>query len=309
MHDDDPADVVHDAFAAQVFGAESPLGRPILGSVESLEAMTRAAVHGYYRRRYTTPSMVVAAAGAVDHASVVRLVRTAFADAGFLDDSGADPAPLRAHLLAARARARGGGRRLSAAGAPAVQVLERETEQVHVALGGPGLSRTDPRRFAWSVLSTALGGGASSRLFQEVREKRGLAYSIYTFSSGYADAGLWGVSFGCAPSRLGDVLAVTREELARVVERGLSLEELRRGQGQLRGGLVLGLEDTGDRMTRLGKSELAYGEVLAADELLRRIESVTLDDVRAVAAELLLGPLSVTALGGVDGGAVERAVA
>lgn len=302
MHDDDPTDVVHDAFAEAVFGADHPLGRPILGSVDSLEAMTRTAVHGYYRRRYTAPSLVVAAAGAVDHARVVRLVREAFARAGFLDDGDAAPVPLRA------VRA-GSARGVRPSPRPRSSVLERDTEQANLVLGGVGPARTDPRRFAWTVLINALGGGPSSRLFQEVREKRGLAYSVYSFSSAYADAGLWGVYAGCAPARVAEVLDLTRTQLADVAAHGITAEELRRGQGQLRGGLVLGLEDTGDRMNRLGKSELGYGEVLSVAEILRRISAVSLDDVREVAREVLDRPLTATALGEVDAALLDKAVA
>jgi len=289
MHDDDPADVVHDEFAAQVFGPAHPLGRPILGTVDSLEAMTRSAVHGYYRRRYTSPALVVAAAGAVDHATVVRLVREAFGAAGFLDDD-AEPAPLRA-MAARPAPPRPGAR---------VRVLERETEQVNLVLGGVGIARRDPRRFAWSLLTNALGGGMSSRLFQEVREKRGLAYSVYSFSSSYADTGLWGIYAGCAPARVAEVVDLIRASLVDAAAHGITGEELRRGKGQLRGGLVLGLEDTGDRMNRLGKSELAYGEVLSVEDVLRRVDAVTLDDVRSVARAVLDGPLTITAAGEVD---------
>jgi predicted Zn-dependent peptidase len=272
MHDDDPADVVHDEFAAALFGPTHPLGRPILGTAGSLEAMTRAAVHGYYRRRYTIPGMVVAAAGALDHATVVRLVREAFDRAGALGDPGVEPAAPRAEAPSRRTPVPS---RLS--------VVERRTEQANVV---------------------------SSRLFQEIRERRGLAYSVYSFSSSYADDGLYGVYAGCTPKRVPQVLALIREQLGAVADAGITTAELARGQGQLRGSLVLGLEDTGDRMNRLGKSELAYRELLGVDELLRRIGAVTLDDVRDVARHVLTGPLALAAVGRFpDTGALQAAVA
>ena len=157
-------------------------------------------------------------------------------------------------------------------------------------LGVNGMTRGDDRRFALGVLNTALGGGTSSRLFQEVRERRGLAYSVFSFASHHADAGLVGVSVGCLPNKLDDVLATVRAELAKVAADGITEEELERGKGQLRGGLVLGLEDSGSRMSRLGKAELVYDELLSLDEVIRRVEAVTRDDVRAIAAELFSQP-------------------
>ena len=173
----------------------------------------------------------------------------------------------------------------------------RQFEQVNVVLGVQGLTRSDPRRFALGVLNAALGGGTSSRLFQEVREKRGLAYSVFSFASQHVDAGLVGVSVGCLPSKLDQVLAVVRSELAKVAESGITAEELARGKGQLKGGLVLGLEDSASRMTRLGKSELVDDELLGIDEVLARVEAVTLDDVRALAAELFAGPEILAVVG------------
>ena len=157
-------------------------------------------------------------------------------------------------------------------------------------LGVNGITRNDDRRFALGVLNAALGGGTSSRLFQEVRERRGLAYSVYSFASNHADAGLVGVSVGCLPGKLTDVLTVVRTELAKVAADGITAEELTRGQGQLRGGLVLGLEDAGSRMSRLGKAELVRDDLLSIDEVIARIDAVTLDEVRDLAAELFAQP-------------------
>ncbi len=283
MHDDDPSDAVHDLFAEELWG-DSPLGRPILGTTESIEALTRRQVHGYYRRRYRPESLVVAVAGNVEHRAVVRLVTQAFEQAGRIDGQVAEPTPPRpgnpsramASAAAAAAAARG-----------SVRLAHRPTEQANLVLGVPGVPRSDDRRFVLGVLNAAFGGGMSSRLFQEVREKRGLAYAVYSFASHYADSGMVGIYAGCLPSKIDEVLDICRDELAKVVSSGLTDEELERGKGQLRGSLVLGLEDTGSRMGRLAKADLVYGELLSVDEILRRIDAVTLDDVRHIAKELL----------------------
>jgi predicted Zn-dependent peptidase len=181
-----------------------------------------------------------------------------------------------------------------------VCAVNRKTEQAHLVLGMPGVSRADERRWALSVLSTALGGGMSSRLFQEVREKRGLAYSVYSYTSGFADCGLFGIYAGCRPGQVADVLKICRDQLDRIATEGLGEAELRRAIGQLSGSTVLGLEDTGALMHRLGKSEICWGSQLSVDEMLNWIGSVTAEDIRAVAAEVLgrrpslsvIGPLS-----------------
>ncbi len=167
-------------------------------------------------------------------------------------------------------------------------------------LGTVGMSRRDPRRFAMGIMSSALGGGMSSRLFQEVREKRGLAYSVYSFASHFADAGLFGVYAGCAPRRADEVLALCREQLELIVASGITDDELSRAKGQSRGSLVLGMEDTGSRMSRIGKSELMHGELLSVDEVLARVDEVTLDDVRSVATDLLARPLALGVIGPFD---------
>jgi predicted Zn-dependent peptidase len=277
MHDDDPGDVVHDAFAEALYG-DHPLGRPVIGSVGTIEALTHQAITGYYRTRYAQPEMVVSVAGNVDHDTVVRLVEEAFGTA-----TPADPVPLRPHQPPPM-------------GAGAV-VEDRPTEQAHLVLGTHGVARDDERRWALSVLNNALGGGMSSRLFQEVRENRGLAYSVYSYASHHHDTGMFGVYAGCAPTKVDEVLQVCRAELETVADKGLTDEEIARAQGALRGSLVLGLEDTGSQMTRIGKAELVHGDVLPVDELLARIEGVTPDDVRDVAADVLRRPLSLGIIG------------
>jgi predicted Zn-dependent peptidase len=282
MRDDDPTDAVHDLVAERLWGS-APLGRPILGTVESITSLSRDVINRYYRRRYRPSRVVVAAAGNLDHAAVVRLVRAAFEQAGFLDGE-AVPEPARI-----------GGRPPRASSG--VALLERPTEQANVVLALPALARTDDRRFALGALNVVFGGGMSSRLFQEIREKRGLAYSVYSFASHYADTGMFGVYVGCQPTKIDTVIGLCREGLTDVAERGITGEELARGKGQLRGGLVLGLEDNGSRMSRLAKGELVYGELPSVGELLKRIDAVTLDDVRVVAAELLAAAPAIAVVG------------
>ncbi|HEU5035871.1 MAG TPA: pitrilysin family protein [Nocardioides sp.] len=281
MHDDDPDDVVHNLFAAQAWG-DTPLGRPIAGTVESINALTRAQVLRFYRRHYVPANMVVAAAGNVDHAAFVRQVKKAFARNDWL-----------AGTAAPRASRHGARKRVQ----PGEIHATRPFEQVNLVLGMEGLVRDDQRRFALGVLNTALGGGTSSRLFQEVREHRGLAYSVFSFASHHADSGLVGVSVGCLPNKLGDVLTVVREELAKVATSGITDEELSRGKGQLRGGLVLGLEDSASRMSRIGKAELVHDELLSIDEVMARVDAVTLEDVRSVAADVLGRPEILAVVG------------
>ncbi len=277
MHDDDPGDVVHDVFAEALY-ADHPLGRPVIGSVESVGQLSAEGIRGYHRQRYAPAAMVVSAAGNLDHKVVVELVRQAFGERL------ARPAGPSHHRQPPVPHA-------------GTLVEERATEQAHLVLGTSGLARDDDRRYALQVLSGALGGGMSSRLFQEVREKRGLAYSVYSYSSHHADSGMFGVYAGCAPGKVDEVLALCREGLDQVAMRGITDDELTRSKGQLRGSLVLGLEDTGSQMSRIGKAELVHGEVLPVEELLARIEAVTVEDVRAVGADVLTRPLSLGAIG------------
>jgi predicted Zn-dependent peptidase len=285
MNEDDPADLVHEAFAEQVFG-DTPLGRPILGTVESINSISRDRIAEHYRAKYTPDRLVVAAAGSVDHDRVVELTSAAFR--GALDGS-AEPVPPRLGTTAP-----------GLAGGTGVRLVSRPVEQANVVLGCAGLARNDQRRFALGVLNAALGGGMSSRLFQEVREKRGLAYSVYSFSSQHADCGQWGIYAGCLPAKTEEVLAICQEEIAKVVQSGLTDEELERGKGQLRGSIVLGLEDPSSRMSRLGKSELVYPRLEPVEEILAAIEAVSHDDVREVAAAVLARPKALAVVGPFD---------
>jgi predicted Zn-dependent peptidase len=285
MNEDDPSDTVHEAFAAQLFG-DTPLGRPILGSVESINSITRDRIAEHYAARYTPDNLVVAAAGSLEHEQVVELTRRAF---GAILAGETPPVLPRLDGPAA-----GGGT------GTGVHLVSRPIEQANLVLGCAGLKRTDDRRFALGVLNAALGGGMSSRLFQEVREMRGLAYSVYSFSSQHADTGSWGVYAGCLPAKADEVLAICQEEIAKVISGGLTDEELERGKGQLRGSIVLGLEDPSSRMSRLGKSELVYSRLEPVEEILASIEAVTHDDVLQVAGAILAQPKALAVVGPFD---------
>ncbi|GAB3587164.1 pitrilysin family protein [Amycolatopsis endophytica] len=278
MRDDDPEDLLHDTFVTTVLGSH-PLARPVLGTHESITGMSATGLRGFYRRRYTLPKMVLAVAGNVSHAQVLRLARKALGER--LSGSDTPLAP-----RAGRARV-SGERRL---------VLHTDdTEQAHVMLGMKALSRHDERRYALSVLNAALGGGMSSRLFQEVREQRGLAYQVYSSVATYADTGHFSVYAGCQPERLGEVSSVLRDVLGQVGKDGFTDAEVARAKGQLRGGLVLGLEDTASRMSRIGKQELNYGVHRSVDDTVERIAAVTADEVCELARTLFAAPGGVTA--------------
>jgi len=285
MNEDDPSDLVHEAFSALLFG-DTPLGRPILGTVDSINSISADRIAEHYRARYTPANLVVAAAGSLDHDQVVELTAAAFGPA-LTGDAAAVPPRL-------------GTTELGAAAGSGVRLVARPVEQANLVLGCAGLARTDRRRFALGVLNAALGGGMSSRLFQEIREKRGLAYSVYSFSSQNADSGQWGIYAGCLPAKTEEVLAICQQEIAKVIDSGLTDEELDRGKGQLRGSIVLGLEDPSSRMSRLGKSELVYPFLEPVDDILTEVEAVTHDQVREVAAAVLGQPKALAIVGPFD---------
>jgi predicted Zn-dependent peptidase len=288
MNDDDPGDVVHERFAEVVLG-DNPLGRPIGGTPESIRAVPRDAIWEHYQQHYRPEGLVITAAGGVDHDALCDLVARALKSAGWPEHGDARPLPSRANA--------GDSTHPHGADAGTVLTVRRSVEQAHVVLGGLGLRATDDRRFTMSVLNAVLGGGMSSRLFQEVREKRGLAYSVYSFSAGYSDSGYFGLYAGCTPSKVPEVVDLLTSEWQKIATDGITDEELRRGIGQLAGGLVLGMEDTGSRMSRLGKAELVYGEFIDLDEALRRVRAVTAEQVRTLAADLLARPRSLTVVG------------
>ncbi|MBB5872296.1 putative Zn-dependent peptidase [Allocatelliglobosispora scoriae] len=283
MTEDEPGDEVHDLHMAALYGGH-PLGRLISGTTETITPMTQQQINSFYRRYYKPPVMVVAAAGRLTHAEVVRLVTEAIAGTP-LSAGTAAPAPPRPT-----------SRRVPVL-EPVTVVREKDTEQAHLVLGGLAIGRRDERRFAVGILNNVLGGGMSSRLFQEIREKRGLAYSVYSYTAQYAETGTFGVYAGCAPGKVAEVLSIVRAELDTAARGGITADELRRGKGMLKGSLVLGLEDTGSRMTRLGKGELLFGDVLSVDDLLARIDSVTLDEVAEIAVEMLTAPMSLAVVG------------
>jgi predicted Zn-dependent peptidase len=287
MNDDDPSDVVHERFSEAVLGAH-PLGRPIGGTPASIGAIDRDHISGHYREHYVGPGLVFTAAGSLDHDLLCRVIIDELSRDGVRLGPDADPLPRRPFGAAA------------ITGSTDPVVIRRPTEQANVLMGTTALTSTDERRYAMSVLNAVLGGGMSSRLFQEVREKRGLAYSVYSFAQGFSDTGYFGLYAGCAPGKVDQVLSLMRAELERLAEAGISEDELERGIGQLRGGLVLGMEDTGSRMSRLGKAELVYGEYVSLEEALTRIGAVTVEDVQLLAADLAARPRSLAVVGPFD---------
>jgi predicted Zn-dependent peptidase len=264
MYEDDPQDQVHDLINEAIFPGQA-LGRPVIGTAEVIGGVPEEGVRAYHRDHYTAANMVVAAAGHIDHERLV-------ARAGRLLS---DLAPERA----SRPFEPG------TPGEPTLMIKEKATEQYHLCLGGPGLTRNDPRRHVQSVLDTVLGGSMSSRLFQEVREKRGLAYSVGTYTVGYADTGQVGVYLGTREDNLPTACAVIATELRRMADEPLPADELRRAKDHLKGRLVLSLESPGTRMNRIGKALLTGTELLTIDEIIERVDAVSADDVQALAAE------------------------
>lgn len=270
---DDPADVVHERFTETVL-AGHPLGRPIGGTPGTIAALSREAILAHYRATYVPAELVVTAAGRVSHDAVCDAVLESARAGGWVLDDGAAPAPRHDTDPAIYAP-------------PMTVAVPRATEQAHVIIGGRGTSNSDPRRFALAVASTILGGGMSSRLFQEIREKRGLAYATYSFTAGYAEGGLFGAYAACAPGKVASVIDLVRAELGRLATEPASEEEVRRAVGQICGSFVLGSEDTGSRMTRLGLAEVVTGRLLSFDETLAHYRSVTAAQVQEVVADLL----------------------
>jgi predicted Zn-dependent peptidase len=280
MRDDDPEDTLGDVFLSAMFG-DHPVGRPVIGSVESISTMTRAQLHSFHVRRYTPERMVVAVAGNVDHDQVVALVKEHF---GPRLVNGNEPVAPR----------KGTGR---VPGQPSLRLVNRDGEQTHMFLGVRTPGRHWKHRWALSVLNSALGGGLSSRLFQQIRETRGLAYSVYSSVDTFSDSGALSVYAACLPERFDEVTQVASDVLAEVARDGITEVECRIAKGSLRGGLVLGLEDSGSRMHRIGRSELNFGEHRTIDQTLALIDAVTLDEVNAVAKQLLNRSYGAAVLG------------
>ncbi len=266
MYEDDPQDLVFDVLGEAVFG-DHPLGRPVIGSRETVAAATAGALRGFHRARYVPGDVVVTAAGSVDHDALVELVAQA-EERGSAGRRAPTPSPP-------------GQRR------PARRFVARTTEQYHLTLGAPGVARDDDRRYALRVLDTVLGGTSSSRLFQEVRERRGLAYSVFSFTSQHAGAGQVGIYLGTRAENVVEGLRVVGEELARLRQDGVTADELTRAKDHAKGRMVLALESTSARMSRLGSATLSGLPLLGIDELLDLVDSVTADEVDALARELL----------------------
>ncbi len=285
MHEDAPDELVHDLFYRSILRGH-PLGRPVLGYNDTISQVTRDQVAHYWQERYSAPNLVIAAAGNLDHADLVGRVES------LLD--GADP----------YRTARLGPTPEHAVG---VNVHKRPTEQAHIIVGTKGLPRGHDERHALAVLDAVLGGGMSSRLFQEIREKRGLAYSVYSYRALFSDTGTFAVYAGTTPQNAETVIDLIRTEIEAVVREGITEAELERAKGHLRGSLVLSSEDPGSRMNRLGKQQLTTGEILSIDELIERFDRLEMSDIRHV-ADLVLGSggFQVTVVGPFDENAFDR---
>jgi predicted Zn-dependent peptidase len=278
MVEDTPNDLVHDIASTAVFGSH-PLGRPVIGSAEVISTVSRRALSSYHRRAYQPEKIVLAAAGSIRHDELVAMLRAR--------RNGADPGP----GLAARKPVRGNGK-------PAISFQRKDTEQYHVCLSAPGIARTDERRYAGSLMDAIVGGSASSRLFQEIREKRGMAYSVYSYSSQYADAGQIGVYVGTREDNVAECLEIAVAELSDIAAGNVRADELARAKENLKGRILLSLESTSARMTRLGKSLVTATPLLTPEEVVKRLEAVTASEV-AELADALLTPdrLSVAGIG------------
>jgi len=287
MNDDDPQDVVHEAFSTAVLG-DHPLGRPIGGTIETITAVSRAAVWEHYQNNYRPQDLVVAAAGSVDHQELIKLVELGLSTAGW--DLGLISKPVPRRLLNPAKISRGSK----------LNVIHRPISQVNIMVGSEGLYVDDPRRYAMGVLNTVLGGGMSSRLFQEIREKRGLAYSVYSFNQGYSDAATFGLYAGCSPAKAKEVTELMIAELDKVAQTGITSEELELARGNISGSLALKFETNQARMSRLTSAEIVAGEFMDLDETIERFEGVELSQVQALAQDLIGLPRSIVAVGDVN---------
>jgi predicted Zn-dependent peptidase len=278
MVEDTPNDLVHDIAAEAVFGSH-PLGRPVIGNAEVISTVSRRALSAYHGRAYRPDRVVLAAAGSVRHDQLVSLLAER--------RNGVSSGP----GLAARKPAR-------ADAAPAVRFQRKDTEQYHVCLSAPGISRTDDRRFAASLMDAIVGGSASSRLFQEIREKRGMAYSVYSYSSQYADAGQVGVYVGTREDNVAQCLEIAIAELVDIASGNVRAAELARAKENLKGRILLSLESTSARMTRLGRSLVTDTPLMTPEQVVKRLEAVTANQVAELAAALLAPErLSVAGIG------------
>jgi predicted Zn-dependent peptidase len=287
MYEDEPSDKVHDVLSAAIFG-DHPLGRPIIGRADVISSVPVPEISAYHDSRYTGSKLVVAAAGNLEHERLVELVGAACSDPNDGRSNGVVPAPESI--------------------SPRASFHQKTTEQYHLCLGGPGIPRGDDRRFALRVLDTLFGGSSSSRLFQEVREKRGLAYSVYSYASHYTDTGQIGLYVGTRPDNVSEAMKVIGAELERVVADPVAEEELTRAKENVKGRMVLSFESTLTHMNRLGGSVLMDVPLLSLDEMLAAIDAVTVADVGELARELL-APDRLSAAGvGADEDVFKRAL-
>lgn len=282
MAEDDPGDIGYETFLADALGPDTPLGRPVGGTVQTVTDLSIGDVRAHYAEHYRPENLVLTAVGDIDHDELAALVLAGLRRGGWELEDGALPRQRTATAELPTVT----GRPADEVSALIPHRLERPTEQNHIYLGGRGLTALSEDRHTLSVLMSVLGGGMSSRLFQTVREKRGLAYSVYSFSAGYREAGLFGMYAACRPGRTAQVVELLGEELDRMGGEGIAQEELDRAVGQITGSFALGLEDTSSRMGRLGTIELVHGRYTSVDETLARIANVSLEDVRQLAARL-----------------------
>jgi predicted Zn-dependent peptidase len=287
MNDDDPEDVAHEAFSAALHG-DHPLGRPIGGTIQTISDVTRDAVWEHYQANYRPQDVVIAAAGGVDHDELVRLVTKSFEEAGWDLESLAAPRERRFQGDTFIPRAKN------------LEVIKRPIAQTNILIGCQGLVADDERRYEMAVLNTVLGGGMSSRLFQEVREKRGLAYSVYSFNQAYSDGAIFGLYAGCAPAKAAEVTKLMVSELEKLANDGITEEELTLAQGNVSGSLALKFESSMARMNRLFSSEIHNGKFYDLDETLVRYSNVSSEAVQKVAQELISRERSLVAVGDVE---------
>jgi predicted Zn-dependent peptidase len=269
MYEDAPQELVHDLIADAVF-ADHPLGRPVIGTAGVISSIPREAIAGYHETMYVPGNIVVAAAGNIEHDEVVELVSRALV--GRVERSSSGP-NVRPPLMQAPP--------------PSLRFQQKDTEQYHVCLAAPGISRSDRRRFAASLLDAILGGSASSRLFQEIREKRGMAYAVYSFVSQYTDTGQIGIYLGTREENLGEALAIAAEQIADVAAGNVPEAELERAKENLKGRILLSMESTATRMNRLGKSLITDSELLSLDRIVAEIDAVEASSVAELAATFL----------------------
>ncbi|MGA1099457.1 MAG: M16 family metallopeptidase, partial [Candidatus Nanopelagicales bacterium] len=270
MHEDEPGELSYDRFSQKLLG-DQPIGRPIIGTRETITNMTREQVNGFYQNFYSPQNTVISMAGNFKHEEAVDLVVKTLDKTRWNTKNEPklirDKSPLPAN---------GKG----------VTLVSKDTEQAHLVWGMKALDRHHPDRFALAVLNAALGGGMSSRLFQEIREKHGLVYTVYSFAHQFTGVGMFGVYAGCMKERVGDVVGLIRQELNKVVQNGITEDELIRGKGQIQGGILLGLEDTNSRMTRIAKAELVMGEYQTVDQAIEKVNAVTLHQTQQLAEQI-----------------------